>query len=591
MNDGLFSALTLLAREGERLDRVYHLPWPRTAQQTACALICRAAAPTLGSFVAIVGGASSGKSTVFNNLLGGRMISQITARGHATKGLVLAAHERHRDAITRLLETHLLFPGLAYHTIEAIDGVEGAPESLAVYFHQVDSLSDVLLLDTPDFTSEAARQEGDVLLSLLPWFDRLVVVVDRERWFDRQSISELREHSAEFGQKRVVLFNQTREGALSEADEQTLSRQAERLAADLMLVLEHRRGRGLCHFPPGTFDRVWAVFGGDTRDRDAVLHKRLVEAATKALNQNEERQQRLGRLGDSLSAAAGRSLPTARECMTALMLPAEREQIEIVWRVFRASDSKAWLIEQSKRIEGALRRLPLVSAVMRPATNRAQKEAKPPDRAALGLAYFEAKSRTVLHELQRAAGGSAFWDEVRRWTGIEPLQGAFAWGDDLRHGVERDIAVFETALSRWNARVESECQGIAPHVKGAVGATVLGLAVLLVAVPGPLAALTVLSIKSALGAGLGSLAGATGAGALFGKHFGRLVEVVRERLVGSSEFTAVQRAAGQFREGLASFAQGQVTWALTEAERLVLHDDEPLHKGLRALRDAEEGRR
>ena len=43
--------------------------------------------------VALAGNPNTGKSTVFNNLLDGHLASRITARGHATKGPILAVHE------------------------------------------------------------------------------------------------------------------------------------------------------------------------------------------------------------------------------------------------------------------------------------------------------------------------------------------------------------------------------------------------------------------------------------------------------------------------------------------------------------------
>ena len=48
------------------------------------------------------------------------------------------------------------------------------------------------------------------------------MVVDHERWFDRQTVSELRAASVRLAQDRLVLFNRTREGALAREDEAAL---------------------------------------------------------------------------------------------------------------------------------------------------------------------------------------------------------------------------------------------------------------------------------------------------------------------------------------------------------------------------------
>src|SRR5512140_1957814 len=97
---GLHAALNCLAMRGASLRDALRYDWPRQADEAVAAL--RWCAPPPGaagqgtgqlSLVGIVGGASSGKSTVFNNLLGGRLASRVTARGHATLGPIAAVHE------------------------------------------------------------------------------------------------------------------------------------------------------------------------------------------------------------------------------------------------------------------------------------------------------------------------------------------------------------------------------------------------------------------------------------------------------------------------------------------------------------------
>jgi hypothetical protein len=589
MEASLVAALDVIAKEGASLRSHYHFEWPEAVQQAVLRLRFDRAWEPATPLVAIVGGASSGKSTVFNNLLGGELVSRITAHGHATRGLIAAIHEEHRSRIERLLDGDLIFPGLERVTVATGEPVEGRPETLSVFWHSLEKLRHVILFDTPDFTSETARREGDVLLALLPWFDRILVVVDRERWFDRQSFSELRLQSQRLDQRRLAVFNSTHDHALSDKDREALGAQAERMAADDRVILEFRRGRGLCLFPPGTFEQVEAFVNVPPASRHKALLRLPAEAANRLLNQNEERAARLGELRDALWAVPQRVLPSERGCMTALMTPREREQLDIVWRVLRLENTKAWLARQTGRLEKALRKVPVVGTVMGASQAKAVQPASDDDREAAVLAYFESEGGRLAYEMQRVVQGSRFWDEVHRWTGLSPSRRSFAWDEALKQAVRDATASFQRALDSWNAKVVNECQGMAPNVKGAVGAAVLGIAVVLVAVPGPVTVLTLVAAKGAIAGALGPLAMATGAGALFGKQFGRLVKVVEEKLVGSREFEAVREAASGFRALLEEQGRRIADEAIDEARGLVLPPDDELASSLETLRDLGEG--
>jgi len=589
MNDRLRTSLDFLAEHGRKLSERWRLPWPEPVQQAVHRLRLDLSSAELPALVAIIGGASSGKSTVFNNLLDGHLTSRITAWGHATLGPILAAHEARRPIVEGLLAADLLLPGLRRTAIELDDHVTGDPQALAVVFHGVEALRDVLLLDTPDFTSEAAFREGDICLSLLPWFDRLLVVVDHERWFDRQSVSKLRADSVRFGQQRLVLFNRTREGPLREEDHVALQRQAQRLAADAMVVLEFRRGRGFCRFAPGALEGVQVFLRAAKPDRTGALTRQISDAANGALNQHEERVARLGQLRGSLETAAGRVLPQTRECLTALMTAEERRRLEVLWRVFRLDQTRHWLAERARRLQAGLRRVPIIGgAVPRGDPDRDDEGAAHTSRGAIAESYFESVARRQRHEVRRMVHASAFWDEIRRWTGLEPGERSFDWEAATRERVRAAVDALDAALRRWTTKVEVECQGIGPHVHGAIGVAAVALAAVLIALPGPLTALTLVSAKTALGAALGHLLAAGGAGAALGKHIGRLTAVVQEKLIGSPEFHSVEAAADEFRALLDSSGRVAVNEAIEEAESLVLPREDPLTGALEVLRHARE---
>ena len=154
MDESILNALEIVGERGARLRTVWHFDWPESLQQAVCRLRLEPLATHLPSLVAIVGGASSGKSTVFNNLLDGHLTSRITARGHATLGPILAIHENHRAVVERSLEEGRLLPDLRCLPTELDDNVTGEPGAVAVLFHAIDPLRDILLFDLPDFTSE-----------------------------------------------------------------------------------------------------------------------------------------------------------------------------------------------------------------------------------------------------------------------------------------------------------------------------------------------------------------------------------------------------------------------------------------------------
>ncbi len=586
IDSSCLQAWRTVADQGGRLGEAWHLTWPDPVQQAVFRLLFDATVHDRPALVAVVGGASSGKSTVFNNLLGGALASRITAKGHCTVGPILAVHELRREWIEPLLDQALLLPELERSINDLDDNVTGAPGTLVTVFHRVDALRDILLFDTPDFTSEAATLEGDVTMALLPWFDKLAVVVDHERWYDRQSISDLRTESTRYDQDRFVLFNRTQEGRLAASDEAALRKQADRLAARGMGILEFRRGRGFCQFAPGTLDRATAFLQAPARSRTPALQRHIAEAAHRALNQNEEREARFRELQTVLVAALERALPTSYACRTAMMTAAERRQLEVAARVLRIQEATEWVRAHQERFRRALTRVPvlgsLVGATPPPMSEDLDETT---DRVALAQGYYETVARQQVSEVQWTLRSSAFWDELRRWTSLEPAKRDFTWQDRTRDDVRKHAEAFDAALAAWTAKVEAECKGVSPHLQGAIGVGVVALSVVLLAAPGPVAALTLVSAKGAIGAALGKLAAAAGAGAVFGKHAGRLTAVIREKLLGSPEFRAVQGAAAGFREQMERTGRQLADDALAEARALVMDADEPLFSALEVLRE------
>ena len=588
-NPEIADALAVVAERGADLDRPLRFDWPRRIQQAVHRLRLSAGAASLPPLVAVVGGASSGKSTVFNNLIEGHLASRITARGHTTVGPILAVHEAHRGACEAAIARNRFFPTLQVRPAALDDNTTGEPNALAVVYHAIDALRDGLLLDLPDFTSEAAHHEGDVTLTLLPWFDRLIIVMDHERWFDRQSISTLRSESARFAQDRWVLFNRTQEGDLTDTDRTALSAQSDRLGGVGMTVLDFRRGRGFCVFAPQTLDDVRRFAVRPAVDRAGALLTQIAHSANRVLNQNAERLARLDELRRNLSGTVERATPTVRDCLTSLMTPAERRQVDVVSRVLRLTETKQWLGDQARRMQRALGRVPLLGAIVGPtAPDSVADGAGETDRAAIALAYDETVSRRLTHDVRRTLNGSAFWDELRRWTGLDPTDPRRLPADERRESIVESARELDRALTAWLGKVENECAGISPNITGAIGLGTLGLAVVLIAAPGPVAALTLAGAKGAVGGALTQLIAATGAGAILGKPTGRFISTIQEQLVGSAEFNAVQTAVAGFHALLVAGGSQLIEEAVAEASSFVLDGCDPLTVAMDTLRNAAE---
>ncbi|MGD2110270.1 MAG: hypothetical protein PVI86_12890, partial [Phycisphaerae bacterium] len=257
----------------------------------------------------------------------------------------------------------------------------------------------------------------------------------------------------------------------------------------------------------------------------------------------------------------------------------------IVSRVLRLHQLRAWVTGQTDRLQSAIKQVPLVGALLGHSARTT--EPSPPadlDRRGLAESCFEGMGRRQVNEINRMSTSSAFWEEIGRWTRLEPTPLEFAWDAETRNAVGQASRRFDDALNAWIAKVERESKGVRPHVKGAVGFSAVGLALVLIAAPGPVAALTLVTAKGAVGAALSQLAVAAGAGAALGKPMGRLMAVTREKLFGSPEFDAVQESVKALHKLMVSYGTRLVARTMAECEALVLSPSEPLLSALDELR-------
>lgn len=579
-------ALNILASGARRLRKELRFDWSEQTHETVCALRFRRSAGGAAelSVTAVVGGASSGKSTVFNNLLGGRRVSLVTIKSHATRGLILAGHESLRPQLERWLEhERLLLPSLAPVTGDGQD-IQGCPGVVNVVYHTLPALKTTLLVDSPDFTSNAAEREGDLTLSHLPWFDRLLIVVDHERWFDRQVVDDLRQAADRLAQPRMVVFNRTAEEDLAATDRAHLIEQARQLGAGRVCILNYQRGRGFRRFDSATFGEAAAFLAEPIPDRRPALRAAITHQTGLVQAANRRRVERLERLGRVLAAAAKRQVPASTwEWVTAMMTPEERDRLDVLSRVFGVAQVRDWLGRQRQRLERTLASVPLLGlrTTASPAVPGTQQAAF--SREQSGLDYFDAQCERQRRRFNEDAAGSAFWEEVRTRVGGMPVPLTDEFTAAHRPGAETAVTKLSRALETWEEKVRTECQGLSPQVAGSLGMTVIGIAAVLVAVPGPVAALTPMVVAGAIKAGLVKIGAAGLFGAFSGRPVARLVEIIRERLLVSPEYGAVQAAAEACRRCVDEHCQAAMNELMGSARRYTLMDDPALAAALEAV--------
>jgi hypothetical protein len=561
------SALDIIVGQGLRLFQDLCLQsWTLRQQEWAAALRFlqqrdwSAGAPVLA---AIIGGASSGKSTVFNNLLGARHASHVTVLPHTTRGLILAVDTRlERIAARWLDDERTLLPDLPRQTADADDRTEGSPEALTVIPVHHEPLRDVLLFDTPDFTTHSARREGDLTCRLLAWFDRVIVLVDEERWYDEQTFGRLRDELNRLRTPRMILFN-CNEGiaTLTDEDRQRLQSQAISMTADHRLI-EYQPGQGFRRLPE---EVIHACVDWIHRSEPEGASRRLerigrlvADGAGQALNENARRLARLEELKTTLREAVDAEVPGRRDILWNVIFTNEqRRRLQPYWRTLgRTVD---WFVDLTRRPGRAFR--------LAAGRDTGPADEPPEDPCRIGCEYFLREAQRLSDVLANRASAGRF----AREAGPSPFP-AFAPAaedDVLRAAAQSSSQACADALGRLEAKVAAEAVNLRVNLTGA-------------AVGGAIGAL--------LAAPTGGLSIPAGAllGAVITGVPARLLVRLWNVVTGTSERRDLDRAVEQYRLALQRHADATASRILAAARDRTLDGYADLRLALETLRQADE---
>lgn len=306
---GDIDALTTLVSTGERLSSMGFAP------DTVRGLLDLSSAAALkeraGSgrplFAGLLGCTGTGKSTLFNSLVG-RDLSTVGWKTHNTRGPVIFCPEPALETWTALEheKSLRLFPAWER---KILDGQApetapetGAPGRLTIARGGTDPGSPRLVLfDLPDINSTLSASDGLVALDVLPWLDAVIFVTDDETLFHRAFDAPVR-LAAELGLARfLVLAN--RGGDRADPENADIQQALSYFGADRLFLLPDLSESG--RYPdapdfPAFRDALLAACPGEPRS----MHK-IGDLAADILAENETRRTAAEELYQSVSDAVG----------------------------------------------------------------------------------------------------------------------------------------------------------------------------------------------------------------------------------------------------------------------------------------------
>jgi len=161
--------------------------------------------------VAIAGGTNTGKSTVFNALLG-TGLSPVSPYGAYTKHPLVAANgRRHRECLEKGKLLPDAFVPEPWGPEQAAALTDESADGMTVFIGRHDALPDrLILLDTPDVDS-IVKENWELAKSIREAGDVVVAVLTAQKYADTRVVEFLRE-ALEAGRHVVALMNMADDG-------------------------------------------------------------------------------------------------------------------------------------------------------------------------------------------------------------------------------------------------------------------------------------------------------------------------------------------------------------------------------------------
>jgi hypothetical protein len=329
--------------------RAVRLDWAQIDRHACAALCWLDDQPAAAAVVGLIGGASSGKSTLFNTVVQAE-VSRISAHAHETLGPIAAVHAGRSADLRQWMQCGLL----GSHDPVAPDGGDpstGRPDTIVLHTHDHAELADVVLCDLPDVTSKSSADEGAITRNLLPFFDGLIAVVDEERWFDAAVFDDVLALARAFAPRCWVVFNRTEGGdPLDDAARQTLADVAQGHQADGFHLCAYQSGNGYRPVADATRAQLIAWMTAVKRGpRRAAVADYLRQRAGAVVAQNVTRTERYAELVRAVDAELARVARDASLTLD-LLTPDERALLGMGHRFVPLYD----LLRQTGRRLGAL---------------------------------------------------------------------------------------------------------------------------------------------------------------------------------------------------------------------------------------------
>jgi hypothetical protein len=426
------------------------LDWSAVDQNVCAALRFRRIAPEAPPIVGLAGGASSGKSTLFNTLVGDE-ISRCSAHAHETSGAVAAVARR--EPRPAWVDAPLLLPGLARRFHRNCAPTAGEPGVLTIHEYDGAALAGRIVVDTPDVTSQMSAEEGWVTRALLPWFDGLLLVADEERWFDAAVFADTAELARSLGARLWVVFNRNEAGApLSDEEQRMLAGQAAAHGAAAHAVSEYQAGSGYRPIAERTAAEIigWVQALG-AFDRQPLLEAHVHARSAAVLQDNLQRGEQFAALRQALHRRLGELC--ASTSLTQDLLTMEE------CRLLGQGQRYVPLYEMFQSLRRKLRRRPW------PAAGDVQFEKNTADLAAVLQRNLEQRFGHAAQDLDRIIASSDYG---------RPLAGTWraAWEPPRFDAVEWATRI-RAHIDAWKAERQSQTR------RGDAAAVAVGLPLLL----------------------------------------------------------------------------------------------------------------